>query len=120
MLVTTNKLKLTPVEFLELGRHLQGFANNLEKIDQRNARLTDIILTELYQKMDEKAWKWKHYRDAKKNYPFSMSYSQAQALATELLMHCPNETLQEILKKLHKSLIDTQGLILQKHAELAN
>ncbi len=109
-------IKILPIEFFHLKLYTEAIANAVKKLPPNYRHISDILIWEFWEVLDKQEWKWRN-RVADKPYLLKMDYSEAKVLGKQLLENCHTWELQMILSKLHKALVDQDGLLLESSTD---
>ena len=105
-------IKILPIEFFDLKLYTEAIANAVKNLPPNYRHISDILIWEFYEVLAKQEWSWKN-KYADKPYALKIDYSEAKILGQKLLENCPTYELQQILTKLHKALVDQDGLLLE-------
>lgn len=106
------KIKILTIEFFHLKQYTESIATTVKNLPPNYRHISDILIWEFWEVLDKQEWHWKR-RYVDKTYLLKIDYSEAKILGFHLLQSCPTWELQMFLNKLHKALVDQDGLLLE-------
>jgi hypothetical protein len=109
-------IKILPIEFFHLKLYTESIANMVKNLPPNYRHISDILIWEFWETLEKQAWAWKQ-KHQDKPYSLKIDYSEAKVLGKQLLENCPTWELQMILSKLHKALVDQDGLLLESSTD---
>lgn len=112
-------IRIAPGQFFELLRYCRFYQENKVRTPGLYHYTNMIVLSDLYEKLFKKTEAWRYYPIAKYRV-LKLRYLEYHVLAEELMHHCPNFELNDILDRIDAMFLNYYEFSLKERQKLQN